>query len=138
MAQQDAASNSELPTRLETATTQLPVTAKPTCPYAVATTVIEIAIVVVLLYLLIFIYRNERMDDPNYSYTGQGLSNAAIFTSGATMRRLGQVFSSTDQGQPSTIYNAEIPPGKGNPGVPVVMYPANSVPPALLNALAGK
>lgn len=108
------------------------------CPYAKITMVLEVAIVIVLLYLLIFVYRDERMDDPNYSYTGKGLSNAAIYTSGATMRRLGQVFSSTDQGQPSTIYNAEIPPGKNNPGVPVVMYPSNSVPPALLNALAGK
>lgn len=110
---------------------------KHTCPYAKITTALEILIVIVLIYLLVFVYRDERMDDPNFSYTGGGISNA-VYTSGATMRRLGQVFSSTDQGQPSTIYNAEIPPGKGNQGVPVMMYPGNSVPPALLNALAGK
>jgi hypothetical protein len=108
------------------------------CPYARITMALEILIVLVLLYLLVYVYHDERMDDPNYSYTGKGLSNAAIYTSGATMRRLGQVFSSTNQGQPSTIYNAEIPPGKGNSGVPVMMYPRNSVPPVLLNALAGK
>lgn len=111
---------------------------KHVCPYARITMALEILIVLVLLYLLVFVYHDERMDDPNFSYTGKGLSNAGIYTSGATMRRLGQVFSSTDQGQPSTIYNAEIPAGKGNKGVPVMMYPGNAVPPALLNSLAGK
>ncbi len=107
------------------------------CPYKQANMILAVAILVVLIILIARVYGNERMKDERPAYIGGGLNNQ-VFTSGATMRRLGQVFSSTDQGQQTTVYNDEIKDSDKRKGIPVTMYSANSVPPALLNALAGK
>jgi len=118
-----------------------PTPAKPKsgCQFKQANMILAVAILVVLIILVARIYGNERMKGEQPAYIGGGL-NDQVFTSGATMRRLGQVFSSTDQGQQTTVYNDEIKDSekRGQGGIPVTMYSANSVPPALLNALAGK
>jgi hypothetical protein len=57
------------------------------------------AVIILLLLLVIWrLFRVERLvGDYSGDYIGQGLPNS-IYTSGADLRRLGQVFSSTDQG----------------------------------------
>lgn len=110
---------------------------KASCPFKQANVILAVAILVVLLILIARIYGNERMKNERPVYLGDGVNNQ-VYTSGATMRRLGQVFSSTDQGQQTTVYNDEIKDTEKRTGIPVTMYPADSVPPALLNALAGK
>lgn len=112
---------------------------KPGCQFKQANMILAVAILIVLVILVARIYGNERMKGEQPAYIGGGLNNQ-VYTSGATMRRLGQVFSSTDQGQQTTVYNDEIKDSekRGQSGIPVTMYSANSVPPALLNALAGK
>jgi hypothetical protein len=81
---------------------------------------LQIAIIILLIYL---IYKFGREN-----YIGSGLGtpdgSAAAFTSGATLRRLGQKFSSTNQGIPMTIYNADLP-GEDK-AVHVVVYPNGS------------
>lgn len=66
---------------------------------------LQISIIILLIYL-IYNFGKEN-------YVGSGLGtpagSAAAFTSGATLRRLGQKFSSTNQGIPMTIYNADLP-----------------------------
>jgi len=66
---------------------------------------LQIAIIILLIYL-IYSFSKEN-------YVGSGLGtpagSVAAFTSGATLRRLGQKFSSTNQGIHMTIYNADLP-----------------------------
>ena len=81
--------------------------------------------VLVIVLLLVLIWRtyalSERMES---SYFGGGLGDY-LYTSGATMRRLGQVFSQPGQGIQTTVYNAELkqdPNQKTTEGIPVIMY----------------
>jgi hypothetical protein len=56
-----------------------------------------ITLVLLILILWIVLRRGE-------GYLGAGVGDQ-IYTSGATMRRLGQVFSQPGQGHTTTIYN---------------------------------
>ncbi len=82
---------------------------------------LQIAIIVLLMYI---IYKFGREN-----YVGSGLGSpegsAAAYTSGATLRRLGQKFSATNQGVPMTLYNADLP-GEDKV-VHVVVYPNKDV-----------
>ncbi len=84
--------------------------------------ILSIVIIVLLLLVLYQCYRfSEKMES---SYFGGGLGDY-LYTSGATMRRLGQVFSQPGQGIQTTVYNAELktdPNQKTAEGIPVVMY----------------
>ena len=75
--------------------------------------------VIVVLLLLYLMYRYSMEN-----YIGQGLNTEAglvgASTSGATLRRLGQIFSSTNQGVPMTIYNADL---SGKEHMKVLVYP---------------
>src|SRR4051812_49067137 len=77
---------------------------------------LQIVIILLLMYL-IYHYGMEN-------YVGNGLGTPAgivgAFTSGATLRRLGQQFSSTDQGVSMTLYNADLP--SADKAVQVVVY----------------
>jgi hypothetical protein len=65
-------------------------------------------IIILLVFIIWKLIRVERLAaDYSGDYVGSGLPNT-IYDSGADLRRLGQVFSSTDQGSTNTIYNAEI------------------------------
>jgi hypothetical protein len=65
-------------------------------------------IIILLLFVIWKVLRVERLTtDYSDAYLGGGLDNA-VYTSGATMRRLGQVFSSTDQGKTNTVYNDQL------------------------------
>jgi hypothetical protein len=83
---------------------------------------LNVFIIVLLLLVIYKIYSmNEQMES---GYFGRGLDNY-VYTSGATMRRLGQVFSQPGQGVKTTIYNAERrqdPNQKTAEGIPVMMY----------------
>ena len=80
-------------------------------------------IVLTILYLLyVQFYRQEN-------YFGGGV-NSQVYTSGQTMRRLAQKFSSTNQGVYTTIHNAEL--SEEDP-VPVVIFPADKVPAHLIS-----
>jgi hypothetical protein len=66
----------------------------------------EIALVVIVL-LLLWVFVSQQSLVKKESLIGNDLFDDGIYTSGATMRRLGQIFTSTDQGAPITIYNKE-------------------------------
>ncbi len=88
------------------------------------------AIIIVLLVVLIIRLEMKHMSEAlDYTYLGNGLADT-VYTSGATLRRLGTTFSSTDQGHRSTIYNAEIKDTlkRERDGLDVVMFPADRVP----------
>lgn len=96
---------------------------------------------IILIILILIIFKLSRVenyvdaDDTTLKYMGRGLDgNTAAFTSGATMRRLAQEFSSTNQGQYMTIHNAEIkdPALRDQTKLDVVVFPAESVPPQVL------
>jgi hypothetical protein len=91
----------------------------------------ECLIVCILLLLIYKLVRSENLDNPDY--LGSGITNA-VYTSGATMRRLGQKFSSTNQGEYTTLHNAEIKDQslRELSAVPVVIFPAKSIPPELV------
>jgi hypothetical protein len=78
---------------------------------------LQIAIIIMLMYV---IYKFGREN-----YVGSGLGTPAgtigAYTSGATLRRLGQKFSSTNQGVPMTLYNADLP-GEDKV-IQVIVYP---------------
>ena len=78
---------------------------------------IQIAVVILIIFL-IYRYGMEH-------YVGNGLGTPAgtvgAYTSGATLRRLGQQFTSTNQGVPLTLYNADLP-GQDR-AIHVVVYP---------------
>lgn len=63
---------------------------------------LQIVIIVLLLVLIWMIMSYNEM------YVGYGLAGMGPYTSGATLRRLGQKFSSTDQGETTTQYNADL------------------------------
>lgn len=73
-------------------------------------------LIIVLLLVWIIFFRSEslktvqgdRIGDSLRGYVGGGL-NSRIYTSGATMRRLAQEFSSSNQGQYMTVHNLEDP-----------------------------
>lgn len=83
------------------------------------------AVVVLIILVLWHIWKSY-----NELYIGTGLSDVGVYTSGATLRRLGQVFSSTDQGVQTTVYNADVckpwspKPCGSDVGTHVIMYPA--------------
>lgn len=81
-------------------------------------------IIILLLILILWKLYNTSEKLTAHSYVGSGLDNY-IYTSGATMRRLGQVFSQPGQGIQTTVYNAQLsqdPNVVSAQGVPVVMY----------------
>jgi hypothetical protein len=57
-----------------------------------------------IILLLFIIWRVVRVERLTSNYVGGGLTDQ-VYTSGATMRRLGQVFTSTDQGIGSSTPN---------------------------------
>ena len=86
-------------------------------------------IIIILLLFVIWKLHNTGEKLKQGQYIGYGLDKY-LYTSGATMRRLGQVFSQPGQGVQTTIYNAER--GADNKqvtaqGIPVVMYLNNGV-----------
>jgi hypothetical protein len=81
----------------------------------------HVIIIVLLLLVLWKLYKTETPKEK--AYVGYGLDRY-LYTSGATMRRLGQVFSQPAQGVQTTIYNAELrqSPQTSAQGIPVIMY----------------
>jgi hypothetical protein len=77
------------------------------------------AAVVVLLILLFVVYSNNKHKDE--TYIGHSLADTDVYTSGATLRRLGQVFSSTDQGVQTTVHNVDA--DGTHHRLRVIMYP---------------
>lgn len=81
-------------------------------------------IIIVLLLFIIWKLHNTGEKLKEGQYVGYGLDRY-LYTSGATMRRLGQVFSQPGQGIQTTVYNAERrtdPKQLSAQGIPVVMY----------------
>jgi len=77
---------------------------------------LHVAIILILLWLIF--YRKEGLQSAQggsglSGYVGSGVNNQ-VFTSGATMRRLAQKFSSANQAQYLTVHNAEKPDHKIN------------------------
>lgn len=62
--------------------------------------------VLIVLVLLITFYL-FKLSSKGENFLGGGVQDQ-VFTSGATMRRLGQEFSQPGQGEHTTVYNAEI------------------------------
>jgi hypothetical protein len=90
------------------------------------------AAIIVLLLLILFYLMQGNQGNVSERYIGSGLNSVGFYTSGATLRRLGQLFSSTNQGVQTTVYNADVckPWESGVPcgndvGVHVIMYPHN-------------
>jgi hypothetical protein len=77
---------------------------KSECNCLQISTVTHAIIIILLLFIIWKLVSAERLLG---DYIGSGLPNQ-IYDSGATMRRLGQVFSSTDQGSSTYISNDEI------------------------------
>jgi hypothetical protein len=86
-------------------------------------TLVHVIIIVLLLFIIWKLHStNEKLKEK--AYVGYGLDKY-LYTSGATMRRLGQVFSQPGQGVQTTVYNAELktdPNQLSAQGIPVVMY----------------
>ena len=85
---------------------------------------IMLAIIIVLLLFILWKLHNTGEKLKERAYVGYGLDKY-LYTSGATMRRLGQVFSQPGQGVQTTVYNAELstdPNQLSAQGIPVVMY----------------
>jgi hypothetical protein len=100
---------------------------------------VQAIVILVLVYLVYKVGVMERYVNAPRNYIGSGLPNA-VFTSGATMRRLAQKFSSTDQGQYLTVHNAEIADDdeRDRTKIQLVAFPVESVPPQILaDAIAG-
>ena len=87
-----------------------------------STTLVLAVIVLALVYLLWTHFNKPER------YLGSGLGTQ-VYTSGATLRRLGQKFSATNQGVYTTVHNAEL--SEDSP-VPVVIFPADKVPSHLI------
>ena len=85
-----------------------------------------ISIIIVLLVVIIVICLQSNKEN--------NLDGYHIYTSGATMRRLGQVFSSTNQGVYTTIHNVKLRDDEDKP-IPVVIFPANKIPHQLINQM---
>lgn len=72
--------------------------------------VIVVYFAVVLLLLIMIVWSAhcaKKASQTTEHLIGGGIQDK-IFTSGATMRRLGTEFSGTDQGQYTTVHNAEL------------------------------
>jgi len=81
-------------------------------------------VIIVLLLFVIWKLHNTGEKLKEGQYVGHGLDKY-LYTSGATMRRLGQVFSQPGQGIQTTVYNAERNADltqKSAQGIPVLMY----------------
>lgn len=65
------------------------------------------AVLIVIVLLLLWVFKLHLARVKKETLIGNDLFDDGIYTSGATMRRLGQIFTSTDQGTPMTIYNKE-------------------------------
>ncbi len=67
--------------------------------------VVYFAVLLVLVILCLYLCTSKKSE----GFLGNGtVMSAAPYTSGATMRRLGQDFSSTNQGEYTTVHNDEI------------------------------
>ena len=88
---------------------------------------ILVSIVILLIIILYLVFGRSE----NYSESGIG-NNYQVYTSGATVRRLGQKFTSTNQGVYTTIHNADIS-GVDDKPVEVVIFPAKRVPSFLVS-----
>lgn len=75
-----------------------------------------LAYALVLILLVGMIWRSYQIDQEFYL---DSLNEIDVYTSGATMRRLGQKFTSTNQGTYTIIHDAE---QKSNP-IRAVIYP---------------
>jgi hypothetical protein len=65
------------------------------------------AVLLVVVLLLVWLIYNKNCGSERFLGDGTVMS-AAPYTSGATMRRLGQDFSSTNQGEYTTVHNDEL------------------------------
>lgn len=87
--------------------------------------IISASIIILMLLILWFLVLR-----PTEKYIGTGLASTEIYTSGATLRRLGQIFTSTNQGVQTTIYNADADPtgsaNKGDVAMRVIIHPMGS------------
>src|SRR5208282_2429953 len=80
----------------------------PKCGCVQVNTLMHALIIILLLFVIWKLVGVERMaTDLSGTYIGSGLNNQ-VYTSGADMRRLGQVFSSTDQGSSDYVSNLDI------------------------------
>jgi len=62
---------------------------------------------VIIILLVLILWKLVSVEQMTTSYAGYGLP-VQVYTSGATQRRLGQVFSSTDEGNSDYVSNDEI------------------------------
>ena len=91
-------------------------------------TLIVVIIILIVLYLAITVYNSNYKKSE--LYIGSGLANnPQVFTSGATLRRMGQKFTSTNQGVYTTVHNMD----KKGETKDVVVFDANAVPPELVS-----
>jgi hypothetical protein len=80
----------------------------PKCGCVQVNTLMHGLIIILLLFIIWKLVGVERMaNDLSGTYIGSGVNNQ-VFTSGADMRRLGQVFTSTDQGSSDYVSNLDI------------------------------
>jgi len=89
--------------------------------------IISAAIILLMMLILWFIVLRPSIlekQTTSESYIGNSLAETYIYTSGATLRRLGQLFTSTNQGVQTTIYNADAN-GK-DVALNVIIYPVVS------------
>jgi hypothetical protein len=83
-----------------------------------------VATAVIVIVILLAIWK--MVVDKDEKYVGKSLADMnGIYTSGATLRRLGQEFSSTNQGVQTTIYNADV--GGQDVAMHVIVSPASTV-----------
>ena len=78
--------------------------------------VVYFAILLVLVFLVVYhLSKTQRKEHAQGVYLGTGTTDSTVpFTSGATMRVLGQEFSGTDQGTYGIVHNAELKELVGN------------------------
>lgn len=96
--------------------------------------VFVIILLIVIIWKSNYLKKDEKLDLPS-GYVGKGLvNNYQVFTSGADLRRLGQEFTSTNQGQYLTAHNVETNDTKDS--VEMVCFPKNTFTPAQLAAMA--
>lgn len=100
------------------------------CGLAQANRVMAVVIVILIALLLAYYYmhmESMKVAAPRGAYLGHGIGdpNMGVYTSGATLRALGQVFSSTNQGAYTTLHNMDIddPAERERQAIPVVIMP---------------
>ena len=69
---------------------------------------LHILAILLLIYLVVIINKSEHIANADIP-AGTGATNAHLYTSGATMRMLGQSFSSSDQGVSVDVLSTENP-----------------------------